>query len=127
MRRKIITMIVVGAILAALSAIEQISVRRITDSALEQTSGILNAVRMEDLEGAMQKAHALDEAWDRNASMLEMIINHSSTDDVRFALSRLIASLESGDSSSAMIYASELEGGIEHVLERQELTPQNVL
>lgn len=127
MRRKIITMIVVGVILATLSAVEQISVHRITDSALEQTSEILNAVRMGDLEAAIEKAHALDEAWDRKASMMEMIIDHGSADDVRFALSRLIASLESGDSSSAMIYASELEGGIEHVLERQELSPQNVL
>ncbi|MDO5300801.1 MAG: DUF4363 family protein [Clostridia bacterium] len=127
MRRKIITMIVVGVILATLSAVEQISVHRITDSALEQTSEILNAVRMGDLEAAIEKAHALDEAWDREASMMEMIIDHGSADDVRFALSRLIASLESGDSSSAMIYASELEGGIEHVLERQELSPQNVL
>lgn len=127
MRRKVITMIVVGALLAALSAVEQISVQRITGSALTQTAAIMDAVRAGDLNEAMQKAHALDEAWDKEANMIEMIINHSSTDDVRFALSRLIASLESGDRSSAMIYASELEGGIEHVLERQELSPQNML
>ena len=56
-----------------------------------------------------------------------MMVDHKSTDDVRYALSRLIGALECGDRTSAMIYAGELEGGIEHVSERQELSVQNIL
>ena len=56
-----------------------------------------------------------------------MIINHVATDDVRFTLSRLIAALEMGDRDDAFVYANELEGNIEHVLERQELSWQNLL
>ena len=46
---------------------------------------------------------------------------------MRYALSRLIGALECSDRTSAMIYAGELEGGIEHVSERQELSVQNIL
>lgn len=127
MRRKIVTMAVVGVLLALLSAVEQVSVVRLTDSALSQTAEILEALRADELPSAMEKARALDRMWDERASKLEMMIDHGSTDDVRFALSRLIASLEGEDRAAALIYASELEGGIEHVLERQELSLPNVL
>ncbi|MDO5377843.1 MAG: DUF4363 family protein [Clostridia bacterium] len=127
MRRKIVTMAVVGVLLALLGTLEQLSVTRLTDDALEQTRGILEALRAGDLSTAMEKARALDQMWDERASKLEMMIDHGSTDDVRFALSRLIASLEGEDRASALIYASELEGGIEHVFDRQEISPQNVL
>ena len=53
------------------------------------------------------------------------MVDHGSTDEVRYALSRLLAALESRDKASALIYAGELEGGIEHVYERQEFTLQN--
>ncbi len=127
MRRKIVTMAVVGVLLALLGTLEQISVSRLTDDALAQTAVILNDLRASDLAQAMEKARALDSMWDERAGRLEMLIDHGSTDDVRFALSRLIAALEGEDRASALIYASELEGGIEHVRERQEVSPQNVL
>ena len=38
-----------------------------------------------------------------------------------------IAALEAENRALAMVYASELEGGVEHVRERQVLTPQNIL
>ena len=37
------------------------------------------------------------------------------------------AALEMGDRDGAFVYARELEGGIEHVLERQTLSWQNLL
>ena len=40
---------------------------------------------------------------------------------------RLAAALEMGDRDGAFVYARELEGGIEHVLERQTLSWQNLL
>lgn len=46
---------------------------------------------------------------------------------MRFTLSRLVAALEMGDRDGAFVYARELEGGIEHVLERQTLSWQNLL
>lgn len=127
MRRKMVTMVVVGILLALLGTLEQVSVSRLTDDALRQTTAILENLRAGDLAQAMEKARALDRMWDERAGRLEMLIDHGSTDDVRFALSRLIASLEGEDRASALIYASELEGGIEHVFERQEVSPQNVL
>ena len=69
----------------------------------------------------------MDAWWDEEAPNAEMIINHAATDDVRFTLSRLIAALEMGDRDDAFVYANELEGNIEHVLERQELSWQNLL
>lgn len=125
MSRKIITMAVTIALLAALCVVEQVVVHRITRSALEQTRSILDDIRAGALEQAQEKAHALDQAWDEEASKLEVMVDHGSTDEVRYALSRLLAALEGRDRTSALIYAGELEGGIEHVYERQEFTLQN--
>lgn len=125
MSRKIITMVVTFVLLAALCVVEQVVVHRVTNSALEQTRGILADIRADAFDQAQQKAHALDETWDKEASKLEVLVDHGSTDEVRYALSRLLAALESEDKPSALIYAGELEGGIEHVYERQELTVQN--
>lgn len=125
MSRKIITMAVTLALLAALCAVEQIVVHRITSAALEQTQGILADIRADAFEQAHEKAHALDQAWDEEASKLEVMVDHGSTDEVRYALSRLLAALESRDKAAALIYAGELEGSIEHVYERQEFTLQN--
>lgn len=125
MSRKIITMVVTFALLFALCVVEQVLVHGITQSALEQTQAILSDIRAGAFEEAQQKAHALDRAWDKEASKLEVMVDHGSTDEVRYALSRLLAALESRDEASALIYAGELEGGIEHVYERQELTLQN--
>ena len=126
MSRKVIIMLVCAALLGLVCAAEQIAVHRITAYAYEQTQDILAGIRADRLEDAMQKAHALDQAWDEKASFLEMIVNHSSTDEVRYAISRLIAALEKQDSATAMVYACELEGGIEHVYERQALTLENI-
>ena len=127
MRRKLWTMAAVGALLAILCLFEQISVARLTGMALEETAQILQLIREENLPLARERANALDQKWDKDAVMLELMIDHSATDDVRYALSRLLAALESGDQPAAMIYAGELEGGIEHVYERQALTLENVL
>ena len=118
---------VVCVLLAALSIMEQVSVKRLTDDALAQTHEVMQSVRSGAFDEAIQKARALDQMWDARAVNLEVLVDHGSTDDVRYALSRLIAALESQDQATAMIYASELEGGIEHVYERQELSVQNVL
>ena len=55
------------------------------------------------------------------------MVDHSSTDEVRYAFSRLIAALEQEDAATAMVYACELEGAIEHVCERQALTLENII
>lgn len=127
MSRKIIIMCVTLGFLLLLSVIEQTAVRRITGEALAQTQAILDDIRVEAFDGAMQKTHALDQAWDRDAAFIETMVDHRATDDVRYALSRLLAALEKQDSATAMVYASELEGGIEHVYERQALTIENIL
>ena len=127
MSRKIITMAVTLALLAALCVIEQVVVHRITSTALERTQLILADIRADAFEQAHEKAHALDQAWDEEASKLEVMVDHGSTDEVRYALSRLLAALESRGQASALIYAGEREGGIEHVSERQELSVQNIL
>ena len=127
MRAKLITISVTLLLLAAISVTEQLAVRHVTQQALVEAHAILSDIRQGTLADAHEKAHALDEAWDRQAKLLEMMVDHRSTDDVRYALSRLIAALESGDSDDAMIYAGELEGGIEHVCERQALTLENLL
>lgn len=126
MSRKIITMAVVLAILLTLSAIEQILVRRVTDDALEETQRILSDIRADAFDAAHEKTHALDQAWDKQASLLEIMVDHSSTDEVRYALSKLLAAVEGKDRAAALIYTGELEGSIEHVFERQELTWQNI-
>ena len=127
MRRRVLTILSVMALLAALGLVEHLSVHSLTDEALNRTREILSDVRADALDAALQKARALDQLWDERAARLEMMVDHKSTDDVRYALSRLIGAREGGDRTSAMIYAGELEGGIEHVSERQELSVQNIL
>lgn len=127
MRAKIITIVVSLLLVAGISVIEQISVSRIVRNALEDTKAILADIQAGSIQEAEKKAHALDQAWDEQAKRLEMLVDHGSTDDVRYALSKLIAALEGGDHAAAMIYAGELEGGIEHVHERQALTIENLL
>lgn len=121
------TIVVVLAVLLSISAMEQTVVNDMTDDALADVAVILDLLRAGDLSTALEKSRQLDVTWDERASRAELIIDHSTTDDVRFALSRLIAALEGEDRASALIYASELEGGIEHVQERQALIPQNLL
>ena len=125
MRRRVLTILGVMALLAALGLVEHLSVHSLTDEALNRTHEILSDVRADALDAALQKARALDQLWDERAVRLEMMVDHKSTDEVRYALSRLLAALESRDKASALIYAGELEGGIEHVYERQEFTLQN--
>ena len=127
MSRKILIMAVVLILLSGLCAVEQVLTRRITDAALANTQEIMADIRVSQLHTAKQKAHALDEAWDGEAKRLELMVDHSSTDEVRYALSRLLAALESGDRAGALIYAGALEGALEHVMERQALTPENIL
>ena len=62
-------MVVTTALLAALCVIEQVVVHRITKEALEQTRGILDDIRADAFAHAQEKAHALDQAWDREASL----------------------------------------------------------
>ena len=126
MRGKIIIILVVLVLLGVLCTAEQVAVRMVTSQALEQARDIMDLVRADDLSGAIAKARELDKRWDEQASMLELVVDHRSTDDVRFAFSRLIAALEGEDREAALIYAAELEGGIEHVYERQALLPENV-
>ena len=126
MRVKLTVMLVALSLLIALSTAEQVAVRRVTDAALLQADEITERIRSREMQEALKKTHALDEAWDEKAKLLEILVDHGSTDDVRYALSRLIAAIESGDASAAMIYAGELEGGVEHVLERQQLTLENL-
>lgn len=127
MRRRLWTVVIVSALLFALGWLEHAGVTDLTQTALEQTRSILDDIRAQDLEIALQKSRALDEMWDARAVRLEMMVDHRSTDEVRYALSKLIAALESGDPASAMVYGGELEGSIEHVFERQELSIQNIL
>ena len=114
-------------LLSVLCVMEQMIVHSLTQMALEQTAGILEDIRAGDISSAKEKAHALDETWDKKAVQLEILIDHSTADDVRYALSRLIAALEGGDRAAALIYAGELEGSIEHVYERQALSVENIL
>ena len=127
MRAKVLTVLIVLALLGALCATEQISVSRTTNDALAQARVILDLLRADELDEALTRTRALDESWDRRARLLEIFVNHKATDDVRFAFSRLIAAMEGEDRETAMVYAAELEGGIEHVYERQALTVENIL
>lgn len=127
MRGKVILIAAVLALLGALSFAEQTGVRSVTENALAQTRAAMELIRAGELESALQRVRALDRAWDEDANLLELIVDHRSTDDVRFAFSRLIAALEGEDREAAMIYAAELEGGVEHVYERQALLPENIL
>ena len=126
MNRKIIIMAVALAILLLLSLVEQATVTRITNRVLENTQAVIALIREGELEEAMKKSQEMDVSWDEQAKWLEMMVDHSSTDEVRYAFSRLIAALEEEDSATAMVYASELEGSVEHVYERQILTIENI-
>lgn len=127
MSRKIITMAVTIAILLVLSLLEQTIVLRITDSALENARMVIEHIRAGELAQAKKKSQEMDVSWDEQAKWMEMMVNHSSTDEVRYAFSRLIAALDQEDSATAMVYACELEGAIEHVYERQVLTVENII
>ena len=127
MIRKIITVIVTLAFLLLLCLVEQATVLRITNRALDRTQEIMAYIREEKLTAGLKKTHDLDQSWDELAVWLEMLVDHGATDDVRYALSRLIAALEEEDAATAMVYAGELEGAIEHVYERQALTVENIL
>ena len=127
MSRKIIIMAVVLAILLLLSLAEQATVTRITNRVLENAQAVIASIRGGELEEAMKKSQEMDVSWDKQAVWLEMMVDHRSTDEVRYAFSRLIAALEQEDSATAMVYACELEGAIEHVYERQALTVENVI
>ena len=126
MRVKLTVMLVALSLLIALSAAEQVAVRRVTDAALLQVNEIAERIGNGEMQEALKKTHALDEAWDDHAKRLEVLVDHRSTDDVRYALSKLLAALDGGDEAAALIYAGELEGGIEHVYERQALTVENI-
>lgn len=127
MRKKIITVAATLLLLGLLSMVEQLSVERLTSEAMEKTQEILFLLAQNESEQGLECARAMDAWWDEEAPNAEMIINHAATDDVRFTLSRLIAALEMGDRDDAFVYARELEGNIEHVLERQKLSWQNLL
>ena len=127
MRKKMITVAATLLLLGLLSMVEQLSVERLTSEAMEKTQEILFLLAQNEPEQGLERARAMDAWWDEEALNAEMIINHAATDDVRFTLSRLVAALEMGDRDDAFVYANELEGNIEHVLERQELSWQNLL
>lgn len=127
MARKMLIIAVSLLFLACLSAAEQLLVSRLTHGALDETQRITEEIRAQRLEAARSRADALDQAWDREARKLELLVDHSSTDEVRYALSRLLAALEGEDRAGALIYAGELEGALEHVHERQALTFENIL
>ncbi len=127
MRKKMITVAATLLLLGLLSMVEQLSVERLTSEAMEKTQEILFLLAQNEPEQGLERTRAMDAWWDEEAPNAEMIINHVATDDVRFTLSRLIAALEMGDRDDAFVYANELEGNIEHVLERQELSWQNLL
>ena len=127
MVRKLVTILGCVALLAALAVTEQRLVSHLTDDALQKTQALTAQIRSGELNDALQKARALDQHWDEHTGGLETMVDHSSTDEVRYALSRLIAALEAEDRALALVYASELEGGVEHVRERQVLTMQNIL
>ena len=127
MSRKIIIMACTLAILLVLSLLEQTIVLRITSTALANTQEVIEGIRAGEMKKAMKKSQEMDVSWDKQAVWLEMMVDHRSTDEVRYAFSRLIAALEQEDSATAMVYACELEGAIEHVYERQALTVENVI
>ena len=126
MKRKIIIMCTALGILSLLSVLEQTAVSGMTQEMLGEVKGIIECIRNRKNEEAIETAKELDKRWDKQAKWLETMVNHRSTDDVRYAFSRLIAALEERDSATAMVYACELEGALEQVYERQELTLENI-
>ena len=127
MNRKIIAIAATLAILLLTSLLEQTIVLRITDTALSGAKEIIEGIRTGEMKEAAKKAQEMDISWDEQAKWLEFMVDHSSTDEVRYAFSRLIAALEQEDAATAMVYACELEGAIEHVYERQTLTLENII
>ncbi len=127
MSRKILIMAATLAILLMLSLLEQTIVLRITNRTLENAQIVMDHIRADEMDSAIKKAQEMDVSWDEQAKWLEMMVDHSSTDEVRYAFSRLIAALEQKDPATAMVYACELEGALEHVYERQALTIENIL
>ena len=127
MRAKVLTVVIVLALLGVLCTTEQTLVSRTTREALAGAREVLALLRADAIGEALERARALDGQWDERAKRLEIFVNHKATDDVRFAFSRLIAALESGDRDTAMVYAAELVGGVEHVFERQALMVENIL
>ena len=127
MRAKVLTVVIVLALLGVLCTTEQTLVLRTTNEALAGAREVLALLRADAIGEALERARALDGQWDERAKRLEIFVNHKATDDVRFAFSRLIAALESGERDTAMVYAAELEGGVEHVYERQALMVENIL
>lgn len=127
MRKKLITVAATLLLLGLLSGVEQLSVGRLTDEAMARVQEILSLLAQNETEHGLERVREMDAWWDEEAPKAELIINHEATDDVRFTLSRLVAALEMGDRDDAFVYARELEGNIEHVLERQELSWQNLL
>ena len=126
MSRKIIIMAATLSILLLVSLLEQTIVLRITNSVLENVQAVMEHIRDEELDEANKKAQEMDVSWDKQAKWLELMVDHSSTDEVRYSFSRLIAALEQEDAATAMVYACELEGALEHVYERQALTIENI-
>ena len=127
MSRKILAMAVTLAILLMTSLLEQTIVLRITNRALGGAKEIIQGIREGEMDAATKKAQEMDVSWDEQAKWLEFMVDHRSTDEVRYAFSRLIAALEQEDAATAMVYACELEGAIEHVYERQALTLENII
>lgn len=127
MRRKIWTVIIVTAILIFISVAEQSLVNGLAKEAMMRTHEIIQTLQNGQMEQGLAQVREMDAWWDEEAPKTEILINHEATDDVRFTLSRLTAALEMGDRDDAFVYACELEGNIEHVLERQELSWQNLL
>ena len=126
MSRKILAMAVTLAILLMTSLLEQTIVLRITNRALGGAKEIIEGIREGEMDAATKKAQEMDISWDEQAKWLEFMVDHRSTDEVRYAFSRLIAALEQEDAATAMVYACELEGALEHVCERQTLTVENI-
>ena len=126
MSRKMIIMAATLSILLLLSLLEQTIVLRITNSALKNAQMVIEEIRTQELDEARKKAQEMDVSWDEQAKWLELMVDHSSTDEVRYAFSRLIAALEQEDAATAMVYACELEGALEHVYERQALAIENI-
>ena len=127
MRKKIWTVIFTSALLILLSVVEQKAVRTLTDEAMTQTQTIIQLLKSGENEQGLERARQMDAWWDEEAPKVEMLINQEATHDVRFTMSRLVAALERGDGKEALVFARELEGGMEHVLERQVLSLQNLL
>ena len=105
MSRKIIVMAATLSMLLLLSLLEQTIVLRITNNALEDAQTVIEYIRTEDMDEAIKKAQEMDVSWDEQAKWLELMVDHRSTDEVRYAFSRLIAALEQEDSATAMVYA----------------------